>query len=61
MKKSNELRLELESKEAAYQELCLILTAKDIQFETMVQEKDKEHERAKKREEELGKKYLFLS
>lgn len=58
--KLNELRLELESKEAAYQEQSLILTAKEIQFETMAKEKDVERERAKKREEELGKTILTI-
>ena len=36
------------------------MTAKDIQFETMAKEKEGERERAKKREEELGKNFYFL-
>ena len=52
--------MELESKEAVYQEQSLILTAKEIQFETMAKEKDVERERAKKREEELGKTILTI-
>lgn len=46
----------MESKEAAYQELQLMLTAKQIELQNLTDQKSSECGNAKKREEELGMK-----